>query len=79
MCYCDAVLVIASHPSTHPHVHPSHLQIMFETFSVPAFFTADTASLALYASGRTTGIVVESGEHVTHAVPIYEVRAGSEG
>jgi actin len=47
-------------------------QIMFETFNAPAFYVAISSVLALYASGRSTGIAVESGDGVTHAVPIYE-------
>jgi len=47
-------------------------QIMFETFNAPQFYVAIQAVLALYASGRTTGIVMDSGDGVTHAVPIYE-------
>ncbi|KEI40459.1 uncharacterized protein L969DRAFT_22427 [Mixia osmundae IAM 14324] len=47
-------------------------QVFFETFNVPALFTSIQAVLALYASGRTTGIVLDSGDGVTHAVPVFE-------
>jgi len=47
-------------------------QIMFETFSVPNMYVAIQAVLSLYASGRTTGIVMDAGDGVSHTVPIYE-------
>ena len=47
-------------------------QIMFETFNVPAMYVQSQAVLSLYASGRTTGIVMDSGDGVSHTVPIYD-------
>jgi len=47
-------------------------QIMFETFNLPSFYVAIQSILSLYASGKTTGIVIDSGEGLTSVVPIYE-------
>ncbi|MFX0025724.1 MAG: actin, cytoplasmic 2 [Candidatus Hermodarchaeota archaeon] len=47
-------------------------EIMFETFNVPALYIAMQAVLSLYASGRTTGTVIDIGDGVSHIVPIYE-------
>ena len=46
--------------------------IMFDKFNVPKLYVAIQAVLSLYASGRTTGIVLDSGDGVSHTVPIYE-------
>merc|ERR1719447_2361231 len=47
-------------------------QISFETFNSPAMYVWLQAVLSLYASGRTTGLVLDIGDGVSHAVPIYE-------
>merc|ERR1712010_167349 len=47
-------------------------QIMFETFNARRFYVAIQAVLSLYASGRTTGVVVDCGDGVSHTVHIYE-------
>lgn len=47
-------------------------EIFFETFNVPALYVQVQAILSLYASGRTTGVVLDSGDGVTSCVPVYE-------
>jgi actin-related protein len=48
------------------------IETMFGTFNVPSFYVGVQAVLSLYASGRTTGIVLDAGDGVSHTVPIYE-------
>lgn len=48
------------------------LEIFYEQFNAPALSLQVQAILSLYASGKTTGIVLDSGDGVTHAVPVYE-------
>ena len=48
------------------------VQIMFEAFGVPNTYVAIQAVMSLYAAGRTTGLVVDSGDGVTHTVPVFE-------
>lgn len=47
-------------------------EIFFETFRTPALFFAPPPVLSLYASGRTTGVVLDIGEGVMQCVPVYE-------
>lgn len=47
-------------------------EIFFESFSVPALYISMQAVLSLYSTGRTTGVVLDAGDGVTHSVPIYE-------
>jgi len=47
-------------------------QMFFEQFNVPSLFIQSQPILSLYASGRTTGVVLDSGDGVTNAVPVYE-------
>jgi centractin len=47
-------------------------QLFFETYNVPALFFSVQAVLALYASGKTTGIVLDIGDGVSHSVPVYQ-------
>ena len=51
------------------------IQTRFETFNVPATYVATQTALSLYASGRTTGIMMDSGDGVLRTVPTYECYA----
>uniref|UniRef100_A0A3Q2QJQ9 Actin, beta 1 n=1 Tax=Fundulus heteroclitus TaxID=8078 RepID=A0A3Q2QJQ9_FUNHE len=46
--------------------------IMFERIKVPALYMANQCALSLFCSGRTTGVVLGSGDGYSQTVPIYE-------
>ena len=48
------------------------VQIFFETFNVPGFYFSIDSLFSLYGSGKTTGMVIDSGFGVTTAVPIID-------
>jgi len=65
--------ILLSEPPLNPkEARERTAQTLFETFHVPELYLQTQAVLALYASGRTTGIVCDSGDGATHTVPIYE-------
>jgi centractin len=68
----DHPVLLTEAPLNPRHNRDKVAEIFFETFRVPALFFAPPAVLSLYASGRTTGVVLDVGEGVTHAVPVYE-------
>ena len=48
------------------------IQVMFETFNVPASYISLPGPLAVYSGGRMVGLTVGIGEGVTQIVPIDE-------
>lgn len=65
-------VLLTEHPLNSKANKEKMTEIMFETFQTSAIYVDITAVLSLYASGRTTGIVLEIGDGVSNIVPIYE-------
>ncbi|KAJ9464603.1 actin [Diplonema papillatum] len=70
----DQAVMITEAPLNPTENRRKMLEIMFDDFGVPAMYIQIQAVLALYASGRNEGVVLDSGDGVTHAVPVYDGR-----
>ena len=65
--------LLLTEPPMNPKANREKLvQIMFEKYGFQAVYVAIQAVLTLYAQGLLTGVVVDSGDGVTHIVPVYE-------
>ncbi|MCR8433090.1 MAG: actin family protein [Crenarchaeota archaeon] len=68
----DQALLVTEAPLSPKENRIRMAEVLFETFGVPALYVATQAILSLYAAGRVTGLVVDSGDGVTHIVPVQE-------
>ncbi len=77
--FCDLKAPPEEH-SVYSTYHPleplanaeKYTQILFETFNVPAFYSRHASMLALTATGKTTGLVVDIGHGVTYTSAVYK-------
>ena len=68
--------VLYSRPITQSRKdHEKTMQILFETFNVPALYAEQAAVLHAFAVGRATALVVDAGASSTRAVPVVEGHA----
>nr|XP_027200353.1 actin-like [Dermatophagoides pteronyssinus] len=68
-----AYSIMLTEPSQNPKQNREKMvQTMFDDYGFQSCFIAVQAVLSLYASGRTTGLVLDSGDGVSHIVPIYD-------
>lgn len=71
----DLPILIADSSPLGQHSLPSRqwiMEVMFEKFKVKSLGIFNTAVLSLFSTGRTRGLVVETGEGLTQAVPVFE-------
>lgn len=76
---CDRPLLLSEPPLNPLRNRELTTELMFDHFRVPALYLSVQATLALYASARIMGLVLDSGHGVTHCVPVYDGSCLSHG
>jgi len=65
--------ILLTEPPLNPLANREKMgKMMFDEFQFKGVYISTQAVLALYAAGQTTGLILDSGDGVTHTVPIYE-------
>nr|BAN41637.1 hypothetical protein, conserved [Entamoeba invadens] len=65
--------VLLTEPPMNPQENKMKMgDVMFEKFGFNRVYVAVQAVLVLYAQGISTGVVVDSGDGVSHIIPVYE-------
>lgn len=68
----DHPILFSEPPWIAPPKREELAELMFEKYRVPALYLAKNASLAAFANGRPTCLVVDSGATHTSAVPVHD-------
>ncbi|CAJ1350598.1 unnamed protein product [Effrenium voratum] len=68
----DQACIVTEAPMNPKKNRERMIEMLFEKFSCPSAYIVIQAVMSLYSYGRTTGTVVDSGDGVTHTVPVYE-------
>ena len=68
----ECALMLTEAPQNPKANREKMVDIAFGNFDVKGFYVGIQAVLAMFSAGRTTGIIVDSGDGVTHTVPIFE-------
>jgi len=65
--------ILLTEPPMNPKANRERMaEIMFEEYGFQGLYVAIQAVLTLYAQGLLTGVVIDSGDGVTHIVPVYD-------
>lgn len=68
----ETKMLVTEPPNNDPKVREELVKLMFEEYRVPKLYLGNQSVMSLFATGRTTGTVIDSGYGITHTVPIYE-------
>ena len=66
--------ILTEAPFTPKEIREKFAEFAFETAGFPKLLLANQSVLSIYTSGKTTGLLLDCGEGVNHAVPLFEGR-----